>query len=90
MGLGGKMSVISGKISISLLVCELRIKGYYFQNSIIVGVPVMAQWKRIRLETMRLWVQSLASLIGLRIRHCHKLWCRSQTWLRSCVSVAVV
>ena len=45
------------------------------------GVPVLAQWKQIRLGTMRLQVQSLALLRGLRIRCCHKLWCRSQTWL---------
>ena len=30
---------------------------------------------------MRMHVQSLASLSGLRIRHCPELWCRSQTWL---------
>ena len=29
---------------------------------------------------MRLQVQSLALLSRLRIRHCHELWCRSQTW----------
>ena len=28
-------------------------------------------------------------LSGLRIRHCHELWCRSQKWLRSGVAVAV-
>ena len=33
--------------------------------------------------------RSLASLNGLRIRHCCELWCRSQTQLRSCVVVAV-
>ena len=27
---------------------------------------------------MRMWVQSLASLIGLRIWHCQELCCRSQ------------
>ena len=32
-------------------------------------------------------VQSLASLSGLRIRHCNKLWCRSQTQLISHVAV---
>ena len=26
---------------------------------------------------MRLWVQSLALLSGLRMRHCCELWCRS-------------
>ena len=30
------------------------------------GVPVMAQWKRILLGTMRLWVRSLALLSGFK------------------------
>ena len=34
------------------------------------GVPVVAQWKRIWLIFMRMWVQSLASLSGLRIQAC--------------------
>ena len=34
-------------------------------------------------------VPSLASLSGLRSRHCHELWHRSQRWLRSHVAVAV-
>ena len=38
---------------------------------------------------MRLQVQSLASISGLRIRHCHELWCSSQTWLRSGAAVAL-
>ena len=50
----------------------------------------MVQWKRIQLGTMRLQVLSLASLSGLKIRCCHELWCRSQTWLGSDVAVAVV
>ena len=33
----------------------------------------MSQWKRIRLETMRLRVRTLASLSGLRIQSCHEL-----------------
>ena len=49
----------------------------------------MAQWKQIRLGTMRLWVGSLASLSGLRIRCCRELWCRSQTLLGSCIAVAL-
>ena len=53
------------------------------------GVPVVAQWKCIQLGTMRLRVQSLASLIGLRIRCYYDLWCRSQTQLGSGVAVAV-
>ena len=38
---------------------------------------------------MRMRVQSLVSLSGLRIWRCHELWCRSQTWLGSWVVVAV-
>ena len=36
----------------------------------------MAQRKRVRLGTMKLWVESLASLSGLRIWHCNELWYR--------------
>ena len=54
------------------------------------GVPVMAQWKRIRLGILRLPVQSLALLSGLRLQRCPELWCRLQTWLGSGIAVAVV
>ena len=50
----------------------------------------MEQWKRIQLESMRIRVRSLASLNGLRIRHCHELWCRLQMWPGSHVTVAVM
>ena len=49
----------------------------------------MAQQKQIRLGSMRLWVRSPASLIGLRIQHCPELCCRSQTQLGSGIAVAV-
>ena len=52
------------------------------------GVPVVAQRKLIQLRTMRLWVQSLALLSGLRIWHCRELWYRSQRRLGSGVAVA--
>ena len=58
-----------------------------FYLNVIKGVPVVAQWKRIRLGTKRLPVRSLASLSGLRIWWCCELWCRSQKWLTSCVAV---
>ena len=54
----------------------------------ICGVPVMAQWKQIQLVPMRMRVPSLALLSGSGIWHCHVLWCRPQTWLRSSVAVA--
>ena len=45
------------------------------------GVPVVVQWKRIRLGTMRLRIWSLW--------RCREPWCRSQMWFGSCVAVAV-
>ena len=49
----------------------------------------MVQPKQIRLASVRMQVQSLASFSGLRIQHCCELWCRSQRRLRSSVTVAV-
>ena len=47
-------------------------------------VPVVAQRKQIWLGSTRSQVQSPASISGLRIWHCHELWCRStdtaQSW----------
>ena len=54
-----------------------------------LGVPVAAQQKWIQPVTMKLWVQSMASLSGLRIWRSHELWCRSQKRLRPSVAVVV-
>ena len=54
------------------------------------GVPIVVQQKQIQLGTMSFRVQSLSLLSGLRIRHCHELWCGSQMQLGSCTAVAVV
>ena len=43
---------------------------------------------RIQLVSMRMCVQSLASINGLRIRCCHELQRRSQMWLISYVAIA--
>ena len=51
---------------------------------------LLAPWLMNPLGTMRFRVRFLASLSGLRIQHCRKLWCRSQTRLRCHVTVAVV
>ena len=50
------------------------------------GVPIVAQWKRILLVSMRMWVQSLVLLGGSGI-HCYPGLYRSQMWLGSCVAV---
>ena len=46
-----------------------------------MGVPVLV--------FMRMQVQYLALLSGLKIRHSPELWCRSQMWFGSSVAVAV-
>ena len=61
---------------------------YINTQKLLLGVPIVAQRKRIRLGTIRLQVQSLASISGLRIQRCRELWCRSQMRLGSGVAVA--
>ena len=53
------------------------------------GVPVVAQWVKNLIVSMRMLVQSLALLSELRIWHCRELWLRLQMQLGSCVAVAV-
>ena len=50
----------------------------------------MAQWKRIRLVSMRLRVGSLALLSGSGIWLGCELWCGSRMWFGPHVAVAVV
>ena len=53
------------------------------------GVPTVAQWIMNLFSIMRMQVRSLTSLNGLRIRHCHELWYRSQMQFESRVVVAM-
>ena len=54
-----------------------------------VAIPLWLRVKGTQLVSMRKHVQSLVSLSGLRIQHCHELWCRLQMQLRSHDAVAV-
>jgi len=54
-----------------------------------MGSPTVAEWKRIRLVTMRTQVWFLVSLSRLGIWCCCELWCRSQTQLGFLVAVAM-
>ena len=54
-----------------------------------LGVPVVAQWKRTRLISMRMQIGSPAPLSGLRIWCCREQWCKSQMGLGSHIAVAV-
>ena len=60
------------------------------ENVSSLGVLIVAQQKQIQLASMRTKVPSLASIGGLRTRHCHELWCKSQMQLTSGLAVAVV
>ena len=44
---------------------------------------------RLRTVSVRMWVQSVALVLGLRIWDCHELQHKSQMLLRSGVAVAV-
>ena len=92
----GKEQVKRCSVSFVIRVMQIKTRSQYtpirmahIQNTGNTGVPVMAQRKRIQLETRRLQVRLLASLSGFRIWHCRELWCRSKTWLRSSIAVAV-
>ena len=54
-----------------------------------MGVPIVAQQKQIRLETMRLQVRSLVLLSGLRIWHCHELGVGSGSGIAVAVAEAI-
>ena len=58
--------------------CTIQFTHVLFKKQVKLGVPVVAQRKRVRLGTMRLRVRSLALLSGLRIRRCRELWCGSR------------
>ena len=57
----------------------------YIRSSCCVCLRRLRTW----LVSMRIQVWSLASLSRLRIQGCCRLQCRSQTWLRSGVTVAM-
>ena len=71
------------------ILCSLLVLSFLAIKNGNMGVPIVAQWKQIRLVSMRMQVQSLALLSGLGILCCCELWCKSHTQARSCFAVAV-
>ena len=59
------------------------------ENTTIQEFPLWLSGLNTPLVSMRMQVQSLVSLTGLRIQHCRELWFRSLTWPRSGVAMAV-
>ena len=74
---------------------KIQISNLYFhlkkteKEGQTTGIPIVAPRKQIQLGTMRLRVQSLASISGLRMLCCHELWCGLQTQLVSSIAEAV-
>ena len=65
---------------------------FFFPQEIgIKGVPIVAQWLRnpTSIHEDAGSTQVAGSLSGLRIWHCHELWCRSQMQFGSHIAVAV-
>ena len=60
-----------------------------FQNQKVQEFLLWLSGSQARLGFMRMWVPSLALFSGLRIWHCHELWCGLQVRLGSCVAVTV-
>ena len=88
-------SSLSRLMSVSFL-WLLKLNVHSFQPShssfleIFRAFPLRLSGLRIRLVSMRMQVQSLASHSGLRILRCFKLRCRLQMQLGSSASAAVV
>ena len=53
------------------------------------GVPMVVWQKRIRLETMRLQVRSLALFSGLRTRCCRELWLADMAQIWHCYGCGI-
>ena len=74
---------------------EKRLHSAYIKSNPIIRIRTYSRSSRcgsaVRdLTSIHEEAGSIPSLYGLRIQHCCELWCRLQTWLRSCVAMAVV
>ena len=70
---------LSRMASIETETAQPRNSGCIWSRSHHPGVSVVVQWKRTRLVSMRMRIQSLASLRGLRIQCCCELQRRLQS-----------
>ena len=67
--------------------CRVILLSFIKKNFVVFPSWRSGQWTQ--LVSMRTGVRSLAPLSGLRIQHCHELWCRWKMWHGSCIAVDV-
>ena len=79
----------SSSIHLNSVNVTLGVFKFYFEVDINIKYSFINIYYKYFIN-VRMQVQSLASLSGLRIWPCHELWYRLQMWLGSCVVVAVV
>ena len=77
-------------ITVTVSQCTMSKLSKLYTLNILREFPLCLTELQTRLVTMRIQVQSLALLSELWNWHCHELWYRSKTQLRSQVAVAVV
>ena len=58
------------------------------KKQLMTGVPVVAQWLMDLTRNHK--VAGLIPGLARWVRRCHELWCRLQTWLGSCIAVAML
>ena len=75
-------SLILNKVLGNICYKKKKGMGWSSRHGLVVNEPDQCP--------LRTWIQSLALFCGLRIWRFLELWCRLQTWLGSCIVVAVV
>ena len=83
------MPLLERSFSLIILIFLVIIFSFLFKE-VPLGVPIVAKWVKNPTGTMRMQIQSLALLSGLRIWSCGELWCGLQTRLRSGIAMVVV
>ena len=76
--------------SVKFILMDSFLRARNFKKNDISEVPLTVPWFKDLTVSVRMQVQSLASLSWLRVWHCRKLWHRSWMQLRSDVTKALV
>ena len=84
------LDICQNQLVIIHMIHKVWRRAHFRKYLVFLGVPFVAQWlaNPTRIPEDAGSIPGLAH--GLRIRCCHELWCKLQTWLGFCVAVAVV